>query len=130
MIAVPFTSEHLNQLNQWVTKWKGKILPPSFYPEIGGFIVENHCAAFLYLTNTSMAFYENIIVNPDSNETERTEAINLVDSTIADFAKLNNVILMMGRSANASIIKRGIDNGWSISKDKYNLMYKNVGDLI
>ena len=135
MQVVPFEIKHLPELNSWVAQWNEKNknfvpVPASFYPETGGFIVEGHCAAFIYLTNTAMAFYENIIVNPNSTYEERTESIKLVDQAIAEFAAKNNVKLMIGRSANDSLLQRGIDNGWSVSNKKYNMMYKNIGDKI
>ena len=124
MQVVPFEPKHFFQYNNWLKQWNLETPPPSYYPEYGGFIVENCAASFLYLTNTAIAFHENMIINPSLNKDERNTAINLVDDAIAAFAKINNVTAIMSRSNNQSLIQRAKNNGWIISEDKYNLMYK------
>jgi hypothetical protein len=128
MEAVPFTFNHLDQYNIWLTKWNIKILPPDFYPIKGGFIVENHCAAFIYLTNTAIAFCESIVVNPESNDNDRKTSMDILHEALNNFAINNNVKLIIGKSFNESLLNRCQEVGWRISKKQYNMMYKTIGE--
>ena len=129
MRAIPFKIEHLAQYNSWLEAWEIKEIPTSdYYPSVGGFIVENCAAAFLYLTNTSLAFCEHIVVNPAISREDKTTSINLIDDALNKFAKENNVKLIVGRSFNNSFLERAKNRGWDISSKQFNMMYRKIGE--
>lgn len=118
----------MNQLNLWRECWNLPILPATYYPEPGGFIVDNMAAGFLYTTGTDMAFYEQFIVNPEIKDPDRGTAINLVDDAILAYAQEQKLKVIVGKTPNGSLLQRAISNGWECGKASMTVIYKIVGE--
>lgn len=88
------SSDYEDHLVKWWSDWGWSAPSKDFLPEdgIGGLMVVDGetpvCAGFIYTTNSKAAWVDWIISNKDyRKKPERSEAINMLISSLTDLAK-------------------------------------------
>jgi hypothetical protein len=79
--------------------------PPIDLLPKNGFIVEDICAGFLYLTDSRLGIIDCYISNPEVSKDLRDKALNLVTLEIIDKAREYNCRVLMATS-NVAAVKR------------------------
>lgn len=118
-------SEHLEEVSSWA-KVRGMGEPPADLLPPTGRIVPGVCAVFLYLTDSSVGFIENLISNPDAEPEAITEGISACVKSLEEDAKENHVRFMWGSSFIPGVAKRAKDLGFQVSRGKYILISKGL----
>lgn len=78
MEAVRFVSDkHLEEVQSWCRARGMKPLPEGWLSTVG-FIVPGICCAWIYFTDSDICMIETLVSNPDSQASERSEAIHAV----------------------------------------------------
>lgn len=85
MIARKYLPEDFDQIQLWAKEW-GTNYKPSQFPKTG-FIVDGLAAWFLYRTDSSVCFLENLISKKSADERDRDEAIKLVVDAVLTEAR-------------------------------------------
>lgn len=70
-------------------------MPPKWAFSNEGFIVPGVAAGFLYLTNSSIAYIDFYITNPDAGVRDRMRAVHKITETIIGSAKVNHDVKML-----------------------------------
>jgi hypothetical protein len=84
----PYNHFHYNKIREWAARRDFTIPAPEYLPETG-YINNNHCAGFLYKTDSKICWLEWVVSNPDSPKEERNLALNeLIDKLCDDAQKL------------------------------------------
>lgn len=112
-------------LNSWCREWGMSPFPEGWLPPTG-FWVPGVLAAFLYKTDSKLAYIECVISNPGVGKEERREALFAVNEAIEDEAKASGFQYLMGLSANKSITEAGNMKNYKLSEYKYATMVKKL----
>lgn len=117
MQTVQFSmKDHLDEVNSWCDGWKMSHFPEGWLPTVGA-IVPGHVAAWLYFSDSDVAWIENIISNPEANKDDARAALDAVVEYLEAFAKGRGTKWVLGSSTNRSIIDRAIgDHGYKARK--------------
>lgn len=95
----------IEQLKQWVTDhgMPGEAFTPDVLPPSGGYIVDGLGCVFLYLTQSTLAYVDNMFTNPKAPFGERREAGRILIDAIIEHAKQNNVRIVSWATSNKAI---------------------------
>lgn len=105
-------ADHIEQVNEWCDKWQMNHMPKGWLPTYGA-IVPGIAAAWLYVSDSDVAWIENIISNPEASDDDRREATDLIVSELERIAKGCGTKYLLGSSTNRSVIDRAIaDHGY------------------
>jgi hypothetical protein len=85
-----YTEKDYDLLKSWWNAHNWKEVPSSSLPACG-YIVNNVCAGFLYLTNSDMALLEWVVSDPNSKADLRDQSLDLLLAVLTEEAKLNGV---------------------------------------
>lgn len=85
-----FMKKDLKEINQWRELRKAPILSDDFYPPTG-FFEPGVAAGFINFTETSVAFIENLITNPQAEKKKREQAILAILEKLERFAYDQNI---------------------------------------
>lgn len=97
--------------------WKAHnwpVLPKEALPEVG-YIVPEICAAWLYRSDSSIAWIEWIIANPESDKEVRSEALDLLIQTVSSHAKELGFKFLFSSASHPHLIERYKLHGFHIS---------------
>lgn len=88
-----------------------------------GFIVENIAAGFLYTTNSSLCWIENLVGNPFVAKEFRNVALEEIVEALIKEAKGKAIVCF---SSVPAIFKRAQNHGFQIHEKQYTLMTKEA----
>src|SRR5688500_6760935 len=96
MKARAWKQEDIGQLKQWVGYHEMPVdaLLSDILPNTGGFIVDGLGCVFLYITNSSLAYIDNMFINPKAPFDQRRIAGKLLIDAMIEHAKSHNVRLV------------------------------------
>jgi hypothetical protein len=83
-------------------------------PKIG-YIVDDICAGFLYINDSKLCHLEWIIADPKSDKNKRSEALNVLISTLCFTAKEYGCEAVFTATKHKSLIERYKSNGFFIT---------------
>jgi hypothetical protein len=122
MQAVLFdTSKHLDEVHSWCDGWKMNHFQEGWLPTYGA-IVPGYGVAWLYFSDSDVAWIENIISNPAADEEGRKIAIDLVINHLESVAREQGTKWLLGSSTNRSVIDRAIDDHGYRARKTFQLM--------
>ncbi len=117
----------LKTINNWYSDWSMSELPQWFLPETG-YIVDGVCAAFMYKTDSKVAYMENVISNPKAPHEVRAIALKMIGNQIFKKAEELGFKAVLGWSKNKSVTKQSESNNLKVSKFEYAVIVKLLGD--
>ncbi len=108
MRVVKATPWHITEANAWQLARGRKPAHVSMHSLFSdtGFVVEGVAAAWLYTTNSRMAFLENLVANPDVDVETRSKGIDLVVAAVIAEAKRQGFITLSSTTTIAAVSKR------------------------
>ena len=96
--------EHFEQIRSWL-RFRSEDIVPKALPE-NGFIVPGKAAGFLYRTDSSVAWIENIVAAPGLSREERSEAVDAVFTAIIERARELGFELLVGYTVLDAVVQR------------------------
>lgn len=126
MEAVKFKPElHYLEMAKW-SRGHGSNLPSlSLFPE-NGWVVPGFCAMFLYMTDSGVAFMENLISNPDAPYSLVSPALDACIAATLQGAKDLGVQFVWGTTFIPGVVGRARQHGFRVMPQKYKLMAKGL----
>lgn len=100
------------------------VYPEGWLPPTGGYVIDGVVAAFLYLTDSKVAFLENVISSPDSTKEQRREALILITQAASRDAHAAGAKYVVGLTAIKSLAETAKMAGFNVSEQKYSLLVK------
>lgn len=95
---------HFDSIKDWLRFWNDTMTPEAL-PQTG-FIIPGKAAGFLYRTDSSLAFIENLVAAPGMSREERTVHVDAIVAAICvEAAKLGFKILL-GYTELDAVVKR------------------------
>lgn len=130
MHVVPYEKEkHLPIVNGWKIA-RGKPAFPDFWLPKTGFMVfdgENAIiAAFLYVTDSGLAFLENVISDENSTREQRQKGLDLIGEATEAEAKARGIRAVQGQTSVKTVADAASRNGWRTSDFKYSILVKVI----
>jgi hypothetical protein len=118
MQVIPYVrEEHYEQVRGWLRLWK-QDMPPTALPR-NGFIIPGRAAIFLYLTDSSVAWIENLVAAPGLSREERSQAVDAVVTAAIDRARELGVEMLMAYTRLDAVVQRGARFGFMHVADGY-----------
>lgn len=111
------------QISEWGKQY-GAIYNESQFPKTG-FIVDGIAAYFLYSTDSSVCFLENLIANRKSTPREKDKAIELIAQAILQEARDKKFTIAYATADIPQVIFRAIKHG-ATAKPHQVLLTKNL----
>jgi len=123
-----FTSEDYGMIKSW---WEGHDAP--VVPEHGlsrtGLIAYSGdkpvAAAWLYSTDSSVAFLEHFVSNPDATNRERSKGMNGLIGAFFGIADELKVSKLFGMVKPKSLVRRSVSAGANIVEENIYLLVRN-----
>lgn len=84
----PFEITDYLTLHNWWKEYDWQSIPLKSLPQTG-FIIDDYCAGFLYKTDSDIAWLEWIVSNKNANKKEKSQALDLLITTLTETAKTN-----------------------------------------
>jgi hypothetical protein len=127
MDPIRFIAEdHMEMVNSWCDKWKMSHFPDGWLPTVG-YIVPDVAAAWIYISDSNVAWMENVISNPDSDAAARDKSIDDIVRLLESAAKQCGTKWMLGLSDNKDVLARATDvHGFRVCPRTYNQIIKNL----
>jgi hypothetical protein len=98
-------------LCEWWSVWNF-VPPPQVLLPTTGFVASEAAAAFLYLSNSPVAWMEWAVVDPKATKQQRNESLNELLLHVEKAAKLVGVRMMFTSIRNAPFNARLKKQGW------------------
>lgn len=126
MKAERFDGEkHRAIIDSWCDGWQMSRFPDYWLPATG-FIVPETCAAFMYRTDSGVAYIECVISNPQKEHSERNEGMRAVSAAIIEEAKACGFKVLLGLTANHQVANASAEEGYMVSDKKYSILKKDL----
>lgn len=110
----------------WLSGHKRQILAHRFLPRFGR-IVPGYCAVFLYQTDSSVGFLENLASNPEvSGSPELDRALDCCLEAIQNDAKHLGVDLLVSSTMIPAVVARVERLGFSAHPERYRQITKEL----
>lgn len=119
------TPDHLPMIQEWC-KLRGMSEFPDGWLPPTGFVFAKIAAAFLYKTDSSVAYMECVITNPDTTKTERYMALDQVTEAICEEAKAQGFRFLLGWSDNSSLIGHAKALGFSVIGPDCKVLFRRL----
>lgn len=120
-------------LQEWWSKWGWPIMQKEMLPlnGCGGLMIYKGdtliVAGFLYLTNSSVAWLEWIISNPEYKEADKSEAIEKLILGLEDVALSMDKTIILSIGRNKSLINAHKNLGYTVDeKPSYEISKKII----
>lgn len=110
--------EDYNTLCNWWKWWRFPAPKQKMLPENGtcGIMISKDeidiCAGFIYFTNSSIAWVEFIVSNPDYREKDRTDAIRFLLESLSGIIKQKGFEVIYSSVKNENLIRSYLDAGY------------------
>ena len=109
MKARPYEPKDFEQIQAWGKEWGANYSEDQF-PQIG-FIVDDVAAYFLYQTDSSVCFLENMVSNKKIHQEIKNQALTLIAEAILKKAKEEEFTVAYATTNNVAIAKRAAEHG-------------------
>lgn len=126
MVVRKYEDGDFNQVSQWAESGWGKKYRAEQFPKTG-FIVDDFAAIFLYSTDSTVCFIENLITNKETNVRERHDAIEMLLAAIFLEAKELGFEIAYATTGISPVIARALRHRCEI-KTKQTLLIKQFID--
>jgi len=107
----PYISTDYDTVDSWFKAHGIQGMDQSLLPETG-LIVDDVAAGFLYRTDSSVAFLDSFVTNPEQPQTVRARALQDILEGLTEKAKEVKVRLIIGQPKSAGLIKLGLRVGY------------------
>ena len=116
---------------EFINKWWQEVQLDTISREIlpmnglGGLIIEKEkpiAVSYLYLTNSKVAYVDNLIVNPSYNNKDRFKVVSTLIEACARLAKQTGCIDIWAMSNSRGVLQRCKNLGAIISEEKYKVI--------
>ena len=116
---------------EFINKWWQEVQLDTISREIlpmnglGGLIIEKEkpiAVSYLYLTNSKVAYVDNLIVNPSYNNKDRFKVVSTLIEACARLAKQTGCIYIWAMSNSRGVLQRCKNLGAKISEEKYKVI--------
>lgn len=115
MNVVRCTEEHVTDAIAWQAKWRPSDPPPprDLFSSTG-WCVPGLAAWWLYLTDSSLAWTEMLVVNPDAGKVARRDAMDLVIERVLAEARDAGTRLLVCNIDRPDLEERAIKHGYRV----------------
>jgi len=107
--------KHTEIIGKWCDGWKIGRYPDGWLPTVG-FIVPDVAYASLYISDSSVAWIENVISNPEASDEDRDKAIFDINDKIEETAIECGAKWLRGSSLRKGILERAEKRGYWIDE--------------
>jgi hypothetical protein len=102
---IPYVRElHFDEINSWFQA-RTEVLTPESLPKIG-YVIPGKAAGFLYQTDSSIAWIENLVAAPTLGKEERNELIDLIVLAVGEEARRRGFKVLLGYTVLDAVVKR------------------------
>ena len=115
--VVPYVrADHGSMVGEWCEQWgiATKLLD---YLPTTGYVVVDLAAAFLYETNSPVAFIDVLISNRNAAEEDRTEALDAVVQAVCARGWADGYEIIWGYSQHQDVLTRAGRLGFTVDRD-------------
>lgn len=116
-------------LSKWWKQWGYDPIPKDILPK-NGFVIEQNgraiVAAFYYMTDSRMAFYDLMISDKEVKSELKSEAIDFLIKTILQDMKKKGFRFLMCHSFNKRVIERHRQMDFTVDTKPMTLMFKGL----
>ena len=113
MRVVRATDEHVTEAIAWMVK-RGRPAPPRDIFSSTGWAVPGLAAWWLYLTDSSLAWTEMLVGNPDVPRVVRGKALDMVIAHVLGEAKAAGTRLLVCNVDRADLEERAVKHGYRV----------------
>lgn len=124
--VVPATTHHIEVCRDWISR-RGLPMPPDDVFSSTGFVVEGVAAVWLYITNSTMAYLDHLIGNPDVAREERSAGLDAVITKALVVAHALGRRLAVAMVDNPAVERRLVRLGLSVTGRELSYMSANLG---
>jgi len=103
--------KHYAMLKDWANRRQIPLSEPEFLPKFG-VVCPGIAAGFLYRTDSSFGLIENLIANPDSDKTERDQALTTIVHELIHLAPQLKIQRLVCLSALPAVQARALQLGF------------------
>ncbi|MDY7231327.1 hypothetical protein [Hyalangium rubrum] len=118
-------AQHFEQLKSWY-QGRNEVLTLDLLPQTGC-VVPGKAAAFVYRTDSSVAWLEGIIAAPGLEKVERSLAVDAVVMGCVHEAKRLGFKMLVGYTTLEAVVKRGERLGFNLVSGGFSLMAYPLG---
>ena len=126
MEARRYKHEDIPQIKRWALEGYGYIYSEHQFPKIG-FIVDGVAAYFLYQTDSTICFLENLIANKNIEKEIRNQAIDLIIKELMKTAQDLGFRVAYATTNLPQVVTRAIRFGAQVDNNQF-LITKNLLD--
>jgi hypothetical protein len=124
----PFRTEDYKLLCEWWLEWEWPAMPLEALPKTGFVALSPsevpQAMAFMYHTDSNIAWMEWVTGNPNSSREDRGNAVNRVVQEVLDEAKKGHYRMVFTSVNHPKLLERLKTNGFVVSdKSMTNLVY-------
>lgn len=113
MRVVRATDEHITDAIRWMVA-RGQAAPPRDIFSSTGWCVPGVAAWWLYLTDSTLAWTEMLVGNPDVSKERRSEGLDLVIAHVLKEAKANGTRLLVCNVDRPDLEARAAKHGYKV----------------
>lgn len=104
-----YEPEDFEQIREWGRQWGAEYVEEQF--PMTGFIIDGIAAYFLYSTDSSACWLENMIMKRGIDEATKEEALGLLIDEIIKEAQFLGFTIAYATTGIISVVKRAKENG-------------------
>lgn len=119
------TADDRPTLDAWCVAHGKKPFPKGWLPPTG-YWVPGVLAAFLYRTDSRVAYIECVISNPDTSKEERKSAMLAVGEAIAEHARGDGFLWLFGLTEYPTVADNARLKGYVVSEPKHSTLVLNL----
>lgn len=126
MKAIRYDNDkHRKMVDQWAAGWKMNPYPDGYLPTVG-YIVPEVAVAYLFVTDSDVAYMEAVLSNPEASDEDRGNAIDVIADAIVAAAKECGSKWLIGASNVMPLIDRAERHGFRVADAP---VYQLIKDL-
>ncbi|MDC0712174.1 hypothetical protein POL68_27150 [Stigmatella sp. ncwal1] len=112
--------QHFEQILRW-NQARKEVLTADILPQTG-FILPGKAAGFLYRTDSSVAWIENLVAAPELNREQRSVAIDAIVKAVSDEARKLGFKMLLGYTVLDVVVKRAQRLGFAHVEGDFKLV--------
>jgi len=111
MMVRPYISTDFEAVDAWFKAHGIHGMDQGLLPEIG-LVVDGTAAGFLYRTDSTIAFLDSFVTNPDKSALSRARALQEILEGLTEIAEQWKVRYVLGQPRTSGLIKLGLRMGY------------------
>ncbi|SEK92963.1 hypothetical protein SAMN05444354_10395 [Stigmatella aurantiaca] len=111
---------HFEQILHW-NQARKEVLTADILPQTG-YILPGKAAGFLYRTDSSVAWIENLVAAPELSREERSVAIDAIVKAVSDEARRLGFKMLLGYTVLDAVVKRAERLGFAHVEGNFQLV--------